>query len=206
MKIKNGSVYLVLDTEALGLDNPTVYEIGYVIATADGKILCERDYLIKQIYENEELFQSAYYANKRPLYEQKLADGIAKAVYWGYAMKVLASDIERYGVSNLYAYNSKFDFGAIEHTNKQLGAKARPTADGIADIMWFISKITKTTEYKEFCKVNGYMTKHKTPQCQKTAEVLYRYLSNNIGFIEDHMALEDSRIELDILRVALGLI
>ena len=205
MKIKNGSVYLVLDTEALGLDNPTVYEIGYVIATADGKILCERDYLIKQVYENEELFQSAYYANKRPLYDQKLADGIAKAVYWGYAMEVLASDIERYGVSNLYAYNSKFDMGAIEHTNKQFGAKARPTADGIVDIMWFISKIVKTEEYKEFCRVNGYMTNHRKPQPQKKAETLYRYLTNNTDFIEDHMGLEDSRIEWNILRVALGL-
>lgn len=195
---------IVLDTEALGLDNPSVYEIGYVVATADGKVLKERDYIIKQIYDNEELFQSAYYANKRPLYEQKLADGQAKKVWWGYALKVLANDIEKYGVDNLYAYNSKFDMGAINHTSKLLGAKAKPTADGIYDIMWFISKIVKSKAYKEFCRVNGYMTKHRTPQCQKKAETLYRFLTNNTEFIEDHMALEDSRIELEILMKALG--
>ena len=66
--------------------------------------------------------------------------------------------------------------------------------------------LLKMPTYIDFCFRNGFVTKHKTPQCQKTAEVLYRFLNNNTDFIEDHMALEDSRIELDILRVALGLI
>ena len=192
-------VIIVLDTETLGLFNPRVYEIGYVVATADGKVLRERDYMIKQIYENQELFRTAYYANKRSIYDQKLADGLAKAVYWGYAMKVLASDIERYGVAEIYAFNSRFDMNAINVTHQHLGAKTRPTADGILDIMNFIAPITQTEEYKSFCETNGYLTKHKTPKPQKTAEVLYRYLTNNVDFIEDHMALEDSLIELAIL-------
>ena len=195
---------IVLDIEALGLKNRQAYEIGYVVATIDGQIIRERDYMIKQTYENIELFSTAYYANKRNLYEQKLADGLAKLVYWGYAMKVLASDIEHYGVEKIYAYNSSYDFSAIELTNKKLGAKARPTANGIIDIMDFIGSITDTTEYMEFCVANGYMTKANKPQTK--AETLYRYITNNTDFIEDHMALEDSRIELDILRVALGLI
>lgn len=81
-------IIIVLDTETLGIKNRQVYEIGYVVATADGKVLRERDYMIKQTYENVALFSTAYYANKRSIYEQKLADGLAKSVYWGYAMKV----------------------------------------------------------------------------------------------------------------------
>lgn len=195
---------IVLDTETLGLLDNRVYEIGYVVATADGKIVKERDYMIKQIYENVELFASAYYCNKREIYESKLADGIAKSVYWGYAMKVLANDIERYGVVDLYAFNSRFDMKAIEHTHNCLGAKSRPTADGILDIMDYISPITETEVYREFCESNGYMTKHKKPKPQRKAETLYRYLTNNTEFIEDHMALEDSQIELAILLRALG--
>lgn len=195
-------IIIVLDTETLGIKNRQVYEIGYVVATADGKILRERDYMIKQTYENVALFSTAYYANKRSIYEQKLADGLVKSVYWGYAMKVLASDIARYGVSELYAYNSSFDISAIELTHQRLGAKTRPTADGIIDIMDFISSITDTEEYMAFCVANGYMTKANKPQTK--AETLFRYITNNNDFVEDHMALEDSRIELDILMRALA--
>ena len=197
---------MVLDTETLGLNNPTIYELGYVIHNQDTKkILKERDYLIKQIYDNKELFASAYYSNKRPLYEEKIANGLAKAVYWGYALKVLINDIERYGVQEIYAYNSKFDTKAFIHTMKQLKAitKFEPQ---IKDIMNHINSITDTEDYINFCVSNGYMTKHKKPRPQKKAETLYRYLTKNTDFIEDHMALEDSQIELYILKVALGLI
>lgn len=200
--MQDKKIIIVLDTETLGIKNKQVYEIGYVVATADGKVLRERDYIIKQTYENVALFNTAYYANKRSIYEQKLADGLAKSVYWGYAMKVLANDIARYGVSELYAYNSSFDISAIELTHQRLGAKTRPTADGIIDIMDFIGSITDTNEYIEFCVANGYMTKANKPQTK--AETLFRYITNNNDFIEDHMALEDSRIELDILMRALA--
>ena len=50
------------------------------------------------------------------------------------------------------------------------------------------------------------MTNHKTPQPQKKAETLYRYLTNNVGYEEEHTGLEDSLIELQILMTALGLL
>ena len=68
--------------------------------------------------------------------------------------------------------------------------------------MDFIGGITDTEEYVAFCVANGYMTKANKPQTK--AETLFRYITNNNDFIEDHMALEDSRIELDILMRALA--
>ena len=198
-------IIMVLDTETLGLNNPTIYELGYTIYNQSNKqSLQERDYLIKQIYDNKELFASAYYSNKRPLYEEKLATGLAKNVYWGYALKVLVNDIKKHGVEEIYAYNSRFDTRAIQHTMTQLKAITK-FENEILDIMNYIKGITDTESYVNFCKSNGYMTKHKKPKPQKKAETLYRYLTNNIEFIEDHMALEDSQIELEILKVALGL-
>ena len=204
--MEKDKIIMVLDTETLGLENPTIYELGYVIHIQVNKqVFKERDYLIKQIYDNEELFASAYYSHKRPLYEEKLATGLAKNVYWGYALKVLVSDIEKYGVEEIYAYNSRFDTRAFIHTMQQLKAitKFEPQ---ITDIMNHIKGITDTEDYVNFCVSNGYMTNNKKPRPQKKAETLYRYLSKNVEFIEDHMALEDSQIELYILKVALGLI
>lgn len=188
---------IVLDTEALGLLKPIVYEVGYVIADTDGNVIQTRDYMIKQVYDNKELFASAYFADKRETYDRKIADGIAKLVYWGYAMKVLASDIERHGITKIYAYNSRFDNGAINYTHKLYPAKSKPTADGIEDIMKYIKPIISTDGYKEFCATNNFMTANNRPQ--KTAEVVYRYLTDNVEFVEDHMAVEDCLIELEIL-------
>lgn len=199
-------IIMVLDTETLGLENPTIYELGYTIHNqAKKQTLQERDYLIKQVYDDETLFASAYYAHKRPLYEKKLADGIAKNVYWGYALKVLVSDIQKYGVDEIYAYNSRFDTRAIKYTMTQLKAITK-FDNNILDIMNYIKSITDTESYVKFCESNGYMTKAKKPKPQKKAETLFRYITNNNEFIEDHMALEDSQIELQILKVALGLI
>ena len=50
------------------------------------------------------------------------------------------------------------------------------------------------------------MTKQKKPQPQQKAETLYRYLTDNVDYEEEHTGLEDSLIELQILMTALGLL
>lgn len=195
---------IVLDTETLGLFDKRVYDLGYIIYDNDKKqVVKERDYIIKQVYDNENLMKTAYYENKRPLYEIELKNGNAKKIYWGMALYILLKDIERYNVSEIYAYNSRFDLEAIAKTCEAFNKNV--VIDHIADIMDYINIITDTQEYKDFCFNNNYLTKHKKPQCRKTAEVVYRYITDNNVFIEDHMALSDSRIELEILKKALGL-
>lgn len=197
---------LVLDTETLGLKDRRVYDLGYIVYdTADGKELVKRDYIIKQVYDNPELMKSAYYNNKRPIYEKRLADGYCKKCYWGTACRTLAQDIEKLKVDGIYAYNSMFDTKAIKETSRSFGAKVNPIPDGILDIMNYIDSITETEDYNRFCTENNYKTKHNPPRNRATAEVLYRYLLGQTDYEEEHTALEDSKIELTILMVALGL-
>ena len=56
----------------------------------------------------------------------------------------------------------------------------------------------KDPDYIKFCQDNGYMTDTKVPRPRLTAEVLWRYISNDINFIESHTGLEDVRIEKEI--------
>lgn len=190
---------LVLDTETLGLYDQRVYNLGYVVFDTEvGAKLIERDYVIKQIFDNARLMRTAYYADKKPLYIERLKGGACKKLFWGNACRILAHDIDRFEVDAILAYNSRFDYKAIMKTCERYHTKRNPTADGIADIMKVIDTITDTEDYKEFCKAHGFMTKHKKPRCQKKAETLYRYLTNNIGYQEEHTALADSRIELAI--------
>lgn len=197
---------LVLDTETLGLTDRRVYDLGYLIYDAEtGEVLKSRDYIVKQVYDNQELMNSAYYKNKLPIYEERLADGYCKKCYWGIILRILEKDLQKYCPDGIYAYNSRFDYSSIKETCKQYNSKINPTADGIIDIMNYLDTICETEDYKEFCEINGYLTKHKTPRCRRTAEVVYRYLNNNNEYEEQHTALEDSKIELEILLKALGI-
>jgi hypothetical protein len=58
--------------------------------------------------------------------------------------------------------------------------------------------ICKQSNYRRFCEENGYMTNHKTPQVRKTAEILWRFLTNDNDFEESHTGLEDVQIEAQI--------
>jgi hypothetical protein len=195
---------LILDTETISLDKPFVYDLGYTIADADGNIIAKKSYVITQIWNNKELFATSYYAAKKPLYISRLKSKYSKKVSWGNAMRYLANDIKKYGVTEIFAYNSKFDTRALNFMCAWYKVVNGLGDFKINDIMKYIAPITETEDYKNFCESNGYMTAHKIPQCQKKAETLYRYLTKNVDFTEEHTGLEDSLIELEILMVALG--
>jgi hypothetical protein len=196
---------IILDTETISLEKPFIYDLGYVIANEKGEIVATKSYVITQIWNNKELFATSYYANKKPLYLQRLKSGYSKKVSWGTAMRYLANDIIKYNITEIYAYNSRFDTRTINFmcawfkVNNGLGALK------INDIMHYIKPITETFEYYEFCANNNYMTTQETPKPQKKAETLYRYLTKNVDFLEEHTGLEDSKIELFILTQALAL-
>lgn len=197
---------LVLDTETINLEKQFIYDLGYTIADNNGDIIAKKSYIITQIFNNKELFATGYYANKLPLYNERLKNGYSKKVCWGNAMRYLANDIKKYGITEIYAYNSKFDTKAIAFMCSWYGVINPLGATEILDIMDFIQPITTTTDYKNFCESNGFMTKHKKPKPQQKAETLYRYLKNNVNYEEEHTGLEDSLIELEILMTALGLL
>lgn len=197
---------LVLDTETISLEKPFVYDLGYVIANDNGDIVARKSYVISQVWNNKELFATAYYANKKPLYYARLKSGYSKKVGWGHAMRYLANDIKKYGIPEIYAYNSKFDSRALNFMCAWYKVVNGLGGIEIQDIMNFIKPITKSQDFVNFCETNGYMTAHKTPQPQKKAETLYRYLTNNVDYEEEHTGLEDSLIELQILMTALGLL
>jgi len=207
--IPDGTKIIVLDTETLGVFDSRIYDLGYVIGNlADGSIIKTRDYINSEIYDNDKLMKTAYYANKRPIYEDRLADGYCKKTKWKYIIGMLSRDIKKYNIQAIYAYNSRFDTRAIAITCDKSGVKSNPTADGIKDIWKGLTDphITQTEEYQEFCRKHGFMTKHKKPRPQAKAETVYRYLTGQTDYIEEHTALEDSKIEWAILLKALELI
>ena len=69
--------------------------------------------------------------------------------------------------------------------------------------MDLLNILINTKEYYEYCKANNFIT--EKGNLKKSAEVVYGYITNNPNYIEEHTALEDSKIEATILQVLLDL-
>ena len=72
---------VIFDTETIGVEKCFCYNLGYrIIDLSANVVLCEKDFVIKQIWENKMLFETAYYAMKKPLYVSALRGRNAKKI------------------------------------------------------------------------------------------------------------------------------
>ena len=195
----------VIDWEATGLDKPFGYDIGYHIVDNDtNETLCERQFIIEQNWHNLPLFESAYYKDKRPLYVSLLRARKAIMTKYGYAMRQFARDIKQYNVTDIYAYNSDFDDKVTSFNCDWFKCINPIETIPIHDIWGYASQfITNTPEYKDFCEKYGFFT--DTGNYKTSAEVVYRFITNDPTFEEAHMGLQDAQIEAKILEYCFSL-
>ena len=116
--------YLVLDCETatlpyagnlpaeakknVAIAKPLIYDLGWKIIDKKGRIYSQKNFLISEIFSVPSIFDTAYYASKRPLYIEKLNLGEITLTDWKTASAELVADMEH--VEAVGAYNSMFDF------------------------------------------------------------------------------------------------
>lgn len=195
--------YLTIDTEtANGLDDALVYDIGGAIHDKKGKVYETFSFVIYEVFVGmKDLMQTAYYAEKIPNYEDDLRAGSRKMVRYNTAKKVIAELCKKYNVRAIIAHNARFDYRATNTTQRYLTcSKYRyflPYGLPIYDTLKMArDTIGKQKTYIQWCKNNGYMVNNNRPRL--TAEILYRYISGNNSFVEEHTGLEDVLIEKEI--------
>ena len=191
--------YMVLDTETTSLDKPFCYDIGYAIFNTNDELVERRHFIVEQIWHNLPLFESAYYKDKRAVYVQMLRARKVVMDKWGYIMRQCARDIRQHGVTDVYAYNSDFD-DKVSNFNCDWFKCINPFETlPIHDIWGYASQyITNEDDYKAFCESNEYFT--DTGNYKGSAEVVFRYLTNDTDFTEAHMGAYDVDIEAIILQ------
>ncbi len=191
---------IVFDTETVGLEKCFTYNIGYVIFDTDtNEILTRHDFVIEQIWTNRALFETAYYAEKRPLYVSAMKGKRAKMIKFGHACRKMASDIKNFEVTCGYAYNSKFDEKVFAFNCDWYKVANPLDVIPVYDIRGLVhNKIAFTEEYQTFCDEHELYT--DTGNYSTTAESVYKYITKDKEFIEAHTALADSIIEAEILQ------
>ena len=203
---------IVLDTETCPVDkdfdvvtpqNMWVYDCGWAVVDKRGKVYKTRSFINADIFLNEkELMNSAYYANKIPMYWEQIKSGERILTSFYNIRKALLEDIKEFEVTEVFAHNMRFDYGTLNNTQRWLSkSKYRyffPFGIEICDTLRMARDvIAKMPTYKRFCEKNNYITQNG--QLRLTAEIIYRFITKDNDFVENHTGLEDVMIEKEIL-------
>lgn len=94
--------------KTVGISKPLIYDIGWTIIDRQGRTYDRKNFLISEIFSVPAIFDTAYYAYKRPLYLEKLQAGEIILTDWRTATKELEDALN--AVKAVGAYNAAFDF------------------------------------------------------------------------------------------------
>lgn len=199
--------FIVLDVEGMSGKRP--YNVGYIIADRTGKIYKKHsfafpcciweniveslriDQAVEMTHRNiEEILQDADKPRRKRKYKSVSISEFAKQ---------FAKEIERYQIKRVFAYNVAFDKKAIfnligENAFNNLHVQWCDIVSGI------LTTKLLTKRYVKWCFTNGFTT--PTGIASYKAEVVYRYLTGNLDFEEEHTGLADVLIEFEILLTA----
>lgn len=204
MKIdKRRSYFLTIDTEtANNMDNPFVFDIGGAIHDKQGNVMETFSFIVKEVfYGMPDLMAECFYQSKLPMYRAQIEQGFRQVKSW-YEIRVHIHKLcDKYSVKAIIAHNMQFDYRSTNTTQRYLTySKYRyffPKDVPLWDTLSMArDTIVKQKTYIRFCENNGYCTKNGKPRA--TAEILYRYITNDVNFTESHTGLEDVLIEKEI--------
>ena len=194
---------MVLDTETTNdIECPLVYDIGWVIVDREGKVVKSCSYVVADIFCDKSLMESAYFAEKIPMYWEQIKSGERILTSFYKIRQEFIACCKRYDLKEFFAHNACFDYKAIQTTERYLTkSKYRfwfPYEMKVCDTLKMCREIFKEdNEYLDYCSRNGYLTTNNAPRF--TAEIVYRFLTQDNEFVEEHTGIEDALIEKDIM-------
>lgn len=198
----NKERFIVIDTETTNsIDDPLCYDIGFAVIDIKGNVYENYSFVVADIFLDKELMSSAYFIDKIPQYWKDIKAGTRELKTFFNIKKAFADCVKRNDIKIVLAHNARFDYRSLNLTQRFLtSSKYRyffPFGIEIWDTLKMSRKVLRTNDkYGEFCYNNNYLTKRMCKQF--TAEVIYRFLTNNIDFTESHTGLEDVLIEKEI--------
>lgn len=226
---KRKKYIMVFDTETTGeivtskngheIMQKYIYDIGYTIADKK-EIHLKRNFIVKEIFENAELMNSAYYKNKIPKYRKMIESGEVDIIPFADIVKTMQADAKYFNIKEVAAYNISFDLNAFMQTTNciypnQFQMLFRITKQGnyAPDTEKFFKNYILRKEVdiidiwtlacQTLCNQVTFQTYYKEETAKgnikSNAEIVYSYIIDG-DFIEDHTALSDSIIETEILQ------
>ena len=210
--------FLVLDGETcntpkidgqLDVKNGQVYDLGGMVINEYGEEKTRFSFVNSDVFFGmPNQMREAYFSDKIPQYIKDINMGIRQVLNTWQIWKRIRQICKEYNVQAIVAHNAYFDITTLNATlryqTKSFKRYFLPYKMKVIDSLKIARKVFgKDPNYIKFCQDNGYMTNTTKPRPRLTAEVLWRYISNNPEFIESHTGLEDVEIESKIFAACL---
>jgi len=204
---------IMLDTETANTQNINgkvmmedvlPYDIGFAIIDSKGRVYETYSFVNSDIFIKEaDLMISAYYSEKLPQYYNGLLNGTKQLANTYEIRKLICDKIQEYNCKFVCAHNARFDYRACNNIQRwSTKSKYRyffPYNIEFWDTLKMAHDvIAPMPTYIKFCESHNYITPTGKPKL--TAEVLYRFITKDNDFVENHTGLEDVLIEVEILR------
>ena len=203
MTIDKNINIMMIDTETTNsLDDPIVYDVGFSIFNLAGKTFAERSYVNADIFLDKDLMQYAYFIDKVPQYWKEIKAGDRTLAKWCTITKEIYKLVQQYDVKIICAHNARFDYRSMHLTQRYITTSKWRYVFPFGCVEWWDTlkmarAILKNNDnYTNFCFNNKFLTKNN--KVQYTAEVIYKWLTDNVDFAEQHTGLEDVKIERQI--------
>lgn len=198
---------IIIDTETANdlIDN-LPYDFGFAVIDTKGNVYETFSFVNADIFIGEkELMKSAYFAEKIPQYWEDIQQGKRVLTSTYNIRKTLLDTIAKYDCQFICAHNASFDKRACNNIQRWTTKSKYRWFLPYHLEWWDTMKMARDVilpmpSYQKFCEENGFMTNHSTPRPRLTAEVLYKFIIKDVGFVEEHTALEDVLIEAEILK------
>lgn len=196
--------FLVVDTETCNsVEEPIPYDIGWAICDKKGNIYEERSYVVAEVFCNmQDVMASAYYAEKIPQYWNDMRDKKRRLEGMWKIRRQMMNDIKKYNISTICAYNMAFDQKALNNLIRYVSKSWMRwwfPYDLEYNCIWHeaCQLLMARKTYIDFAIKNGLESKEGN--LLTSAEAVYKYITNNVDFSEQHTGLEDVRIEVEIM-------
>ena len=198
---------MMLDSETTNsLEDPICYDVGYRVFDLAGNVYEEASMVNADIFLDKEFMASAYYADKIPNYWRDIWEKKRELLAWRVIKARIWEAIERNGVKIVAAHNARFDYRSLHLTQRYITTSrwrwVMPWGCEWWDTLRMCREVFKDDEnYRPWCEERGYITANNQPRM--TAEVVYRYITENENITESHTGLEDVKIEMEIFKYCL---
>lgn len=196
--------FLIIDTETCNtIEQPLPYDIGYAICDRQGNIYLKRSFVVAETFlDMKDVMKSAYFSEKIPQYWEDIKQGTKELSTFWKIRKQLISDMKEHKVKKVGAYNMGFDKRALNNLTRYVSKSF---------CRWFFpfgteffciwnmacSTLLNTSSYIKFAKENGLVS--EKDNVLTSAESCYKFLTQNLDFMEEHTGLADVEIEIQIM-------
>ena len=149
--------------QAIAIAKPLIYDLGWQVIDRHGNVYARKHFIISEIFSVPAVFDTAYYASKRPLYIEMLNKGEAVLTDWRTATAEMERDMavcEAVG-----AYNAMFDY-----------KKAIPFTELYVSKLYSNDFYSWQKEQETYC--NAIANKARRDNCREFESEVFRFRGN----------------------------